>query len=165
MTNFIAIVQNGKLTFKNSFMREKFAKFVKFHEGKRVFISPTFKESDNQRGFFEGAVVPLVVFFQEGMDYRNVDDIRNIRETLKIEFNGALVSFNGKVHKIGKSTKGKLNEGFLEAIIDWIEENYGIKREDVLNPKDYKYWRDEIYPLGGPETYIDYLQEIGKLKK
>ncbi len=165
MTNFIAIVQNGKLTFKNSFMREKFVKFVKFHEGKRVFITPTFKESDKQRGYYEGAIVPLVTFFQEGMDYRNADDLRNIRETLKIEFNGALVPFNGKVHKIGKSTKGKLNDGFIEAIIDWLEENYGIDRTKVLDPKDYKFWRDEVYPFGGPDTYIDYLVEINKLKR
>jgi hypothetical protein len=160
MTNFIAIIQNGKLTFKNDFMREKFVKFVKFHEGKRVFITPTFKESDKQRGFYEGAVVPMVTFFQEGMDYRNSEDNRNIRETLKIEFNGAFVQFNGKSHKIGKSTQGKLNDGFIEAIIDWLEENYGIDRTVVLNTK----WRDEVYPFGGPDDYITYLKELNLLK-
>ena len=165
MSTFIAIVQNGKLTFKNSFMREKFAKFVKFHEGKRVFITPTFKESDKQRGFFEGAVVPLVTFFQEGMDYRNSDDLRNIRESLKIEFNGAFTTLNGKSYKVGKSTQGKLNDGFIESIIDWLEDNYGIDRQKVLDPKEYKKWRDEVYPFGGPETYIDYLLELKLLKK
>lgn len=163
--NFVAIVQNGKLTFKNDFIREKFAKFVKTHEGRRLFLTPTFKESDNQRGFFEGAVVKLVTFFQDGMDYTSSEDCRNVREWLKIEFNGDFVVVNGKSTKVGKSTKGKLNEGFLERVIDWIEENYGVKREDVLNPKEYKRWQDEIYPYGGPETYIDYLIEIGLLKK
>lgn len=145
-------------------MREKFAKFVKFHEGKRLFITPTFKESEDQRGFFEGAVVKLVTFFQEGMDHRNSEDNRNVRECLKIEFNGALVPFNGKIHKVGKSTKGKLNNGFIEAIIDWLEENYGIDRTKVLDPKEYKKWRDDVYPYGGPDNYIDYLVELGLLK-
>lgn len=162
--NFVAIVQNGKLTFKNDFIREKFAKFVKTHDGKRLFLTPTFKESDNQRGFFEGAVVKLVTFFQDGMDYTSLEDCRNVREWLKIEFNGDFVVVNGKSTKVGKSTKGKLNEGFLERVIDWIEENYGVKREDVLNPKEYKKWRDEVWPYGGPENYIDYLKELNLLK-
>lgn len=165
MTNFIAIIQNGRIVFKNSSLREKFAKFVKFHEGKRIFITPTFKESDKQRGYYEGAIVPLVTFFQEGMDYRDSDNLRNVRDWLKIEFNGAFVNIQGKVHKVGKSTKGLLNDGFIESIIDWLEENYGIDRIQVLNPTDYKFWRDEVYPYGGPDTFIDYLVEIGKLKK
>lgn len=163
--SYIAIIQNGKLTFKNSYEREKFANFVKNHEGKRLFLTPTFKESDNQRGFFEGAVVKLVTYFQEGMDYRNSEDCRNVREWLKIEFNGEFAVINGISHKVGKSTKGKLNEGFIEAIIDWLEENYGIDRTKVLNPKEYKVWKDEVYPYGGPDNYIDYLQELGFLKK
>lgn len=146
-------------------MREKFAKFVKFHEGKRLWITPTFKESDKQRAFFEGAIVPLVAFFQEGMDYTNSEDLRNVREWLKIEFNGGFVNIQGKSYKIGKSTQGKLNDGFIEAIIDWLEENYGIDRTKVLNPKDYKEWRDEVYPFGGPDNFIEYLLETGKLKK
>lgn len=162
--NFVAIIQNSKLTFKNSHIREKFADWVKKHEGRRLFLSPTFKESEDQRGFFEGAVVKLVTYFQEGMDYTNSEDCRNVREWLKIEFNGDFVQVNGKSLKVGKSTKGKLNEGFLERVIDWIEENYGVKREKVLNSDNYKTWRDTIYPFGGPETYIDYLKEIKLLK-
>ena len=156
MTNFVAIIQEGKIKFKNEFLREKFAKFVKNHEGKRLFITPTFKESDNQRGFFEGAVVPLVAYLND-KDYTSSDECRNIREWLKIEFNGGFTVINGKSHKIGKSTRGKLNEGFLERVIDWLEENYGIDRTQVLNTKEYKTWKDEIYPFGGPDTYIDYL--------
>ena len=48
--------------------------------------------------------------------------------------------------------------------IDWLEEQYVIDRREVLNPKDYKKWRDEVFLYGGPETYIDYLVETGKLK-
>lgn len=160
---FIAIVNNGKLVFKNSFMREKFAKFVRSHEGKRVFITPTFKESDKQRGFFEGGVVPLVAYL-DGKDYTDSEVLRNTREWLKCEFNSQFEVIGGKSHRIGKSTKGKLNEGFLERVIDWIEEQYGVKREEVLNPAEFKKWRDEVFPFGGPGDYISYLKEIRLLK-
>lgn len=163
MTNFIAKIQDGKIVFKDDFLREKFAKFVKFHEGKRIFITPTFKESDKQRGFFEGGVVALVAYL-DGKDYTNTEILRNTREWLKIEFNSDFVVINDKSHKVGKSTRGRLNEGFLERVIDWIEENYGIKREDVLDTKEYKKWRDQVFPFGGPDTYIDYLRERKLLK-
>ena len=48
---------------------------------------------------------------------------------------------------------------------DWLEDNYGIDRNKVLDPKQYRKWRDEVYPFGGPDTYIDYLLELGLLKK
>lgn len=32
------------------------------------------RESDKQGAFFEGAVVPLVAWYQQGMDYRYGDD-------------------------------------------------------------------------------------------
>ena len=161
---FIAIIKNGRIQFKDSFAREKFVDFTKKHEGKRIFISPTFQESDSQRGFFEGAIVPMVTFFQENMDYKDGKDNRNVREWLKIEHNGDFVKIKGKSIKVGKSTLGKLNEGFLERVIDWLEDNYGIDRTKVLSPKDYKTWRDEVFPSGGPDTYIEYLLELGLLK-
>lgn len=164
MTSFIAIVQNGKLTFKNDFMREKFVKFVKFHEGKRVFITPTFKESDKQRGFYHGAVITLWAYL-DGKDYTDGEVLKHIHEIAKMEFNPEAFVLNGKVYKVGKSTIGKLNEGYIEKIIDSLEENYGIDRTKVLDPKEYKKWRDEVYPFGGPEDYIDYLLELNLLKK
>jgi hypothetical protein len=130
----------------------------------RFEITPLTPESTKQRKFFEGAVVPLVVFFQEGMDHRNTEDLRRMREALKIEFNGEFVPVGSKgVKKIGKSTKGELNKGFLNRVIEWIEDSYGVDPKEVLNPKEYEKWRDEIFPYGGPDNYVDYLVSIGKL--
>ena len=57
-------------------------------------------------------MIPLVAYYQVGMNYRNADDCRKVREWLKLEFNGELVWIKEKEgravpHKIGKSTKGR----------------------------------------------------------
>lgn len=127
-------------------------------------IKPIFAESTHQRGWFEGALVPLVTFYQEGLDYRNSKHNQKVREWLKIEFNGELVTIGGKVHKVAQSTSQKLNLGFLERITDWLESNYAVPNE-AMDPKAWKHWHDAIYPYGGPDTYIGYLLERNIIKK
>lgn len=143
--------------------RAKLKRYIKAYPNMPFEINPLLPESNKQRRFFEGAVVPLVVFYQEGMDYRNPDDCKNVREWLKIEFNGGFITIRGKMHKVARSTKNQLNQGFLERVIEWLQENYATPL-DALDPKQYQHWKDAVYPNGGPETWIDYLVEVGKLK-
>lgn len=127
-------------------------------------IKPIFAESSHQRGWFEGALVPLVTFYQDGMDYQNSNDNKKVREWLKLEFNGELVTISGKVHKIAQSTSHRLNLGFLERITDWLETNYAPPTES-MDPKAWKHWHDAIFPNGGPDNYIGYLLERNIIKK
>ncbi len=106
--------------------------------------------------------MPLIAYYQENIDHRDPEDLRIVREWLKIEFHGKYITMGGKAVKVAKSTKGELNKGFLERVIDWAGEQ-GYQTE-LLLPEDYKYWKDKVYPNGGPEHYIDYLVECGKLK-
>jgi len=158
------IQNDGSLDFGE----RNFALFKRFchdNPGLVLRITPVLPESDKQRRFFEGAVVPLVAYYQEGMDYRSVDDLRRVREWLKLEFNGELVLLGGKAHKIGKSTKGREALGqFLERVVAWLTENYAPPSE-ALDPHEFMVWRDTIFPTGGPETYIGYLGTIGVLAK
>lgn len=119
-------------------------------------ILPILPESKEQRGFFEGGICALVAYYQYGMDHRNHQDIKKVREWLKLEFNGELVAIKGKTHRIAQSTKNKLNMGFLERVVAYIEENYAPPGE-ALDTQKYKYWKNAVFPNGGPETYIDYL--------
>ena len=80
------------------------------------------------------------------------------------EFNGEIIYRSGKEEKIGKSTKSQLNEGYLERVIEFLEEQYAIDRTKVLNPEMYKDFMDRIYGEGNYETYIDYLKELNLLK-
>lgn len=144
--------------------RIKFKNYIRKHPNTPFEVVPLLPESQKQRRFYEGAVVPLVTFYQDGMDYRNADDLLNVRNWLAIEFNGGFVSIQGKAHRVARSTKNQLNQGYLERVLEWLVENYAPPAE-ALDPKKYKHWKDAIYPYGGPETYIDYLVELNILRK
>lgn len=135
--------------------------FLKENPGKLMVIQPKYVESNRQRRFFEGAIIPLIAFYQDNMDHRNSDDLAKVREWLKMEFNADYATIAGKAHKIVKSTKGVLNEGLIETILVWMEDQ-GMKVE-LLNPEMFKHWQDTVYPYGGPDNYIDYLVEIKRL--
>ena len=61
-----------------------------------------------------------------------------MREWLKAESNGELVVNDDKVHRIGKSTKGReaLN-AFLERVIGWLIDGYAQPAE-ALDAKSSK---------------------------
>ena len=153
---------DGGMEF-GDYTKSHLKKFIKDNPNMPFELKPLFPESIKQRSYFEGALCPLIAFFHEGMDHRSSRDREVIREWLKIEFNGELVSLCGKVHRIAQSTKNKLNQGFLERVVDYIMENYAPPVE-ALDPDKYKNWRDTIYPYGGPDNYIDYLVELKLLK-
>lgn len=155
--------KEGALQF-GTYTRAELKKFIRENPNMPFEIVPMLPESRKQRNFFEGAICPLVAYYQYGMDFRNVTDVRRVRDWLKIEFNGELVTVGGKTTKVAMSTKRKLNQGFLERVIDWLVENYQPPHE-ALNPEKYKHWRDTIFPYGGADTYIEYLIETGILKK
>lgn len=153
----------GQLEF-SPFNRAKFKQFLSQNPGIRLKITADLPESGKLRRYFEGAIVPLIAFYQEGMDHRSSDDRRAVREWLKQEFNGAMIEVAGKMHVVGRTTKGRdqLNP-FVERVTDWLVENYAPPQE-ALDPEKFKEWRDTIFPRGGPDNYIDYLQEIRLLK-
>ena len=163
---YYAIATGQGTMVMNDFTRAHFKDFLKKNAGQRVEITPLLPESKKQRAFFEGAVVPLACYFHEKLDHRKWQDCVTMRDLLKIEFNGELIPFNGKIVKVAKSTKGEL-AGFIDRVIDDLEEQNGIDRSKLLDPEKYKHWRDVIFPAGdetAPDNYIDYLISVGLLK-
>jgi hypothetical protein len=154
--------KDGGLDF-GAYTKQWLKTFIKENPNMPFELKPLLPESIKQRKFFEGAVCPLVAFYHEGLDHRDWKDIEKVREWLKIEFNGEFVNINNKIHKIAQSTKNKLNQGFLERVIDYVIENYAPPIE-ALDPEKYKHWRDTVFPFGGPDNYIDYLVELNILK-
>jgi hypothetical protein len=154
---------DGKLEF-GPYNRARFKQFLIENPGIRLKVVAQLPESRKMRGFLEGGIIPLIAYYQEGMDHRNEDDRAKVREWLKEEHHGELVDIGGVVHKIGKSTKGReALTAFLERVMDWLIENYQPPQE-AITPENYKHWRDTIFPIGGPDNYIGYLVETGILK-
>lgn len=142
--------------------RVYFKQYLASNPGALCKIVPLLPESNKQRRFLEGAVIPLVTFYQEGMDHRNSDDCATVREWLKLEFNAESVRIAGKYQKIPKSTRGRgaLN-AFLEQVVEWVQDSYGPPAE-ALDPAGFKLWRDTV--MDGPDNYIDWLALQGILK-
>ncbi|MBK3666163.1 hypothetical protein JJE66_33700 [Bradyrhizobium diazoefficiens] len=153
----------GTLHF-NRFEKQKFIEFLKENPGVRLKITPELPESGRLRRYFEGAIVPLIAFYQQGMDHHSSEDRRRIREWLKEEFNGEMIDIGGKIHTVPKSTKGRaVLTPFVERVLDWMNENYAPPSE-ALDPERFKYWRDTVFPHGGPDNFIDYNVETGILR-
>jgi hypothetical protein len=160
---YFARLKPGRINFKDSLQREKLMKMAeKSPHGLLVEIKPMTPESRDQRKFYHGAVLTLWAYL-DGKDYKDPAVLDDQHEIAKLEFNPKVEVSNGKTYRIGQSSKGKLNQGFIEKIIDYLEENYAIDRTQVLDPKHYKDFRDRIYSSGEFDTYIDYLVSLRRL--
>jgi hypothetical protein len=163
-------ISKGKLEI-GKYNRKLLNDFLKNPSNENIVISVESRtpESKNVRRFYHGAILPLWAYLN-GWDYRKAERIEYLHNHAKMEFNGEIDMLEGKEIKVGMSTKGLLiendkhNSGYLERIINYLEENYGIDREKVLNPEHYKKWADEVYSVGMCDDYIAYLRELKFLK-
>ena len=160
MTNFLALAKNGGLDVGSEFNRARLKDFLKQNEGARLRISLDTPESKNLRGYLEGALIPMIAFYQEGHNHRDRASLAMVREWLRLEFNSDMCVVAGKAKRVATSTKGREElRKFTDRVIDWMEEN----GYDIPNPDEYKKWRDSIKPYTAHENFIDYLIEIGRL--
>lgn len=136
---------------------------AKKNPGALYELKAVLPESQKMRKWFEGAIVPYFAFLS-GMDWKDAKVLDDARELIKIEFNAEMVVWNGEKKKIGRSTKGRENlNQVAERVLEWIMDNGGNPK--VVDPKEYKHWRDTIYPYGGvADNYIDHLIECGELE-
>ena len=169
MIRFIAQAKDGKLS-TSDYTRRQLSQFLKDNDGITLAITPRVPESRKQRAFYHGAIMPLWAYLN-GYDHRDGDVLKWLHETAKREFNGEIVFLDGKKVKRGMSTKGLLaendaqNSGYIERVINYLEENYGIDRIKVLNPEHYKKFMDEIYSVSEYDDYILYLLDLGFLPR
>lgn len=141
-------------------------KFASENPGMPFEIKPRLPESSKQRGYFEGCLIPLYMYFQENLDHHDSSQHETAREQVKNAFNADL-SLNPITHsleKIARSTKGRETlKRVSEELQEWLVDNYAPDA-DVMNPEHYKIWRDTVFPYGGPDNYIDYCAMKGLLK-
>lgn len=95
---FTFTAYNGGMKYA-PYTRQQFKQHLLDHEGKRYKVKLVETESQRMRGYFEGAVVGLVTYYQEGMDHRNHQDCTKVREWLKLHFNGEFCVVGGVSEK------------------------------------------------------------------
>jgi hypothetical protein len=155
--------QDGRITLSPN-TKESFRQYLKDNGPVEIKICAVLPESNKMCRWYEGGLIPLICFYQEGMDHNSSADRLKVREWLKVEFNGEVIELNGKTQLIARSTKGRaVFNPFVERVQDWFVQNYDPPAE-AMDPAKWKHWHDTVFPYGGPRTYIDYLIEIGLLK-
>lgn len=119
-------------------------------------------ESRKMRNFYHGAVLRLWAYL-DGADYKDWHVVHDYEDIAKLEFCPEVKRGGGKNYIVPGSTKGKLGE-VIEKVIEMLEDQYGIDRLIVLNPKDYKDFINRVYADGDYDTYIEYLKARKLLK-
>src|SRR3954466_11665212 len=114
MRKFIGQFLGGKLEFGED--RPRLLKFMQANEKLRFELVPLLPDSRQQRKYYHAAVIALWAYC-DGKDYKDDAVLANMHEVAKLEFNSEIVNANGKTYKIGKSTVGKLRDGFIDKII------------------------------------------------
>ena len=153
-----------KLEISNLVLYERILRSFKEGEVIDITLERKKRESRKQRGFYYGAVLPVWAYLND-MDWRDKEVIDELHEIAKQQFNGALVVVDGTSHKIGKSTRQGALQSVIDGVIDHLESEYGIKRQECLDPEAYLYWKDVIFPTGSHDYYISYLSTIEKLPR
>lgn len=127
-------------------------------------LDKEYVESPNQRAFYHGAVIPIWTFL-DGKDYHDSSILDDMHDIAKLEFNKGVMIVNGKAMEFGRSSKGELNNGFIDKVVDYLIDEYSIDPIKVLNPDRYKDFMARIWPYTKDyEDYIDYLIKMGDLK-
>ncbi len=162
MKPFLARAQPDGALEMSDYQRLTMRQYIKDNAGSRMrlTIDKETPESNKQRAFYHGAIIPLWAYYN-GQDYKDSHVLAQLHEVAKLEFNPEVIFVDGRERKIGKTSKGKLNEGYLERIIDYLTEQYAVDPSKELNPDTYKHWRDTIYPFDTKyDTFIEYLIDM-----
>lgn len=115
-------------------------------------------ESQDLRGYFEGAIVPEICQSWEWCNPQSADDLVACRELLKTEFNGRWVPTpSGGRRKVAMSSKTqKVLRPMVNRITQWMAEQ-GIP---IPDPNLYKKWRDSGL-MADAGSYREWLQMQG----
>lgn len=141
MTTFIAQSKDGHLHL-GEYNAARLREFLKKHEGAKIKIQPVSgKVSEHARGYYFGAVIPLLQSLETGWKDLTAEEVHEI---LKKNFNG-FVAFNPltkREERYGQSIAiedSKKFQDYLLRIADWLMENYS---QTLPDPEEYKRFAD-----------------------
>lgn len=159
LRKFLIQAKDGRFTFGSDFAKKQFLHFVKENPNIWYTLQPTKRESQKQRGYLEGGVIPAYASWQYGIDPRDrtTEAAETRRFLFKRDFNGEVIKDrNGDPTRIPTSTKGVLND-VVSRYTEWAQENGA----PVPNPDLYKMWRDEYSTEFRFATFFDFLEFLG----
>jgi hypothetical protein len=136
-------ISGGKMRFASPLAEQV---FLEKNEGKYAYIVIDDEATAEKRRFFEGACVPAFFYLHPKAGWEN---FKEAREAIKLQWLPAwTMNSKGERMRYSRSTADLSNEKFgelLTILTRYIEENFG----EILDPEEYKKWRDSAPPPGG----------------
>lgn len=145
-----------KLTIPSEYNRILVKEMVLNRKVRWFELTPRVRSSKSQRGYLEGAVVPVYCYWQYGVDPRQPSEDK-ARDLFKLDFWYEIVKKrNGEPEKVMLSWSKRQAE-VLDKYTSWAQENGA----PVPNEKLYLLWRD-TYSMDTRWThYWDWLDYLG----
>ena len=145
-----------KLTIPSEYNRNVVKDLVTNKKVTLFELTPRIRASKNQRGFLEGAVIPLYAKWQYQIDPRDTAKRKTARDLFKLDFNFEIVkSKTGEPQKVPLSLRKKQAE-VLDRYTSWANENGA----PIPSEKLYKMWRDEYSMDLLFQDYYDWLDKL-----
>jgi hypothetical protein len=146
-----------KLTIPSEYNRAVVKELVLKDKVTLFELNPRIRSSKNQRGYLEGAVIPVYCHWQYGLDPRKPDDIKRARDLFKLDFHYEIVKTKtGEPKKIPVSLRNE-QAHVLNKYTEWASENGA----PIPNENLYKLWRDHYSMYVRWEHYWDWLDYLG----
>lgn len=146
-----------KLTIPSEYNRFALKEMVRTGKTTLFELIPRIRSSKNQRGYLEGAVVPVYAYWQYGLDPRLPSKDIDIRDLFKADFwYDVIKKRDGSPRKTLKSWSKQQNQ-VLDKYTEWANENGA----PVPNEQLYKLWED-VYSMDTRWShYWDWLEFLG----
>lgn len=130
----------------------------------RAEINVLTAESRKQRKYLHGGLIPVYAYVN-GLDWKDDKVLDWLFEVAKKEFTPEAIKVDGKVHVVGRSSKGgrALSE-LTDKLYDYLTEQYAVNPK-AIDPNEYKRFQDEIYAIGEYDSFVDYCEKLGWLTR
>lgn len=145
-----------KLTIPSEYNRLIIKDLVRNQKVRWFELTARIRSSRSQRGYLEGAIVPVYCYWQYGIDPRQPNE-EKVRDLFKLDFWYEIVKKrSGEPEKVMLSWRKQQAE-VLDKYTAWAQENGA----PVPNEKLYKLWRDTYSMDTRWVHYWDWLDFLG----
>lgn len=146
-----------KLTIPSEYNRMVVKDMVRNQKVRFFELTPRVRGSKNQRGYLEGAVIPVYCSWQYGFDPRDSTKAVNIRDLFKADFHYTIIKRrDGTPEKVLQSFKN-CQADVLDKYTIWADNNGAPVPNEVI----YKLWRDTYSMDTRWAHYWDWLDFLG----
>ena len=142
--NWIVTFTDTGMKFTSDYARATFLDWRKKNPIGKYKLVPNDQHSNEQRGFYFGAVIPAYAKWSDNYDHKNGEHLEQVHYALRTAFNGVIMpDIEGKPLKMGKSTS-TLSKKEYSAFSERVERYFNENQIPFPDASLYVKWRDQV---------------------